>query len=89
MTVRKNITFHSQEGMCLEATLRIPEHGIRGCAIIIAGSGQVDRDGNAPSSAPPLYQKINLYRDIADTLAREGIATLTYDKRSMPHYLEE
>lgn len=44
--------------------------------IVIAGSGPVDRDGNA---GPML--RGDTYRELAAALARHGVATLRYDKR--------
>jgi hypothetical protein len=43
-------------------------------ALIIAGSGPTDRDGNAPGLSP------NSYKWLAEGLAAKGIATLRYDK---------
>jgi alpha-beta hydrolase superfamily lysophospholipase len=47
-------------------------------AIIIAGSGPTDRDGNNP-----LGVKANSYKLIAEGLAKQGIASLRYDKRAV------
>jgi pimeloyl-ACP methyl ester carboxylesterase len=47
-------------------------------ALIIAGSGPVDRDGNA---AP--QPALNYYRKLAAALAAQGIASLRYDKRGI------
>ncbi len=44
-------------------------------ALIIAGSGPTDRDGNQPN------MKNNSLRFLAENLAERGIATLRYDKR--------
>ena len=46
-------------------------------AIIIAGSGPTDRDGNQPS------MKSNAYKMLSDALFLNNIATLCYDKRSI------
>lgn len=46
-------------------------------ALIIAGSGPVDRDGNAPTL------KLNMYKKLATSLADGGIATIRYDKRGI------
>jgi pimeloyl-ACP methyl ester carboxylesterase len=48
-------------------------------ALIIAGSGPTDRDGNSPL----LPGKNNSLKLLADALARHGIATLRYDKRGI------
>ena len=45
-------------------------------ALIIAGSGPVDRDGNSL----PAFQT-NSYKSLAEQLKQKGIATLRYDKR--------
>ncbi len=48
-------------------------------ALIIAGSGPTDRDGNTPA----LPGKNNSLRMLADGLAARGIASLRYDKRGI------
>ena len=55
------------------ATGRIP------VAVIIAGSGPTDRNGNSLMGIRP-----NSYAQLAWRLAERGIATLRYDKRGMP-----
>lgn len=45
--------------------------------IIIAGSGKVDRNGNAPK------MPFNMYKQLSDYLLTNGIATLRYDKRGV------
>ncbi len=47
-------------------------------AVIIAGSGPTDRDGNSP-----LGVSAGTYRLLAEGLASEGISTLRYDKRGV------
>ncbi|MGJ5177895.1 alpha/beta hydrolase [Bradyrhizobium oligotrophicum] len=44
-------------------------------ALLIAGSGSTDRDGNGPQLKPATLKKL------AEQLAARGIATLRYDKR--------
>ena len=46
-------------------------------ALIIAGSGPTDRDGNNMS------MKNNSLKMLAEALAKEGIASLRYDKRGI------
>lgn len=46
-------------------------------ALIIAGSGPTDRDGNAPGL------QLNMYRKVAGALAERGIASIRYDKRGI------
>lgn len=47
-------------------------------AVIIAGSGPTDRDGNNPGGV-----RASTYRLLAEGLAQQGIATLRYDKRGV------
>ena len=47
-------------------------------ALIIAGSGPTDRDGNNPLSV-----KANSYKLVAESLAKQGIASLRYDKKGV------
>jgi alpha-beta hydrolase superfamily lysophospholipase len=64
----------------LEGTYLRPEgHGPFPAALIIAGSGPTDRDGNAPV----VGLKTNAYRLLAEALAAAGIASLRYDKRGI------
>ena len=44
-------------------------------ALLIAGSGSIDHDGNGPKVKPATLKKL------AEQLAARGIATLRYDKR--------
>ena len=65
----------------LAATLTLPR-GVAGrvpVAVIIAGSGPTDRNGNSMLGIRP-----NSYAQLAWRLAERGIATLRYDKRGMP-----
>jgi pimeloyl-ACP methyl ester carboxylesterase len=48
-------------------------------AVIIAGSGPTDRNGNSMMGIRP-----NAYAQLAWRLAERGIATLRYDKRALP-----
>src|SRR5438093_7822964 len=73
-------TIHSGH-LGLGATLTVPR-GARGTvpiAVIIAGSGPTDRNGNSLMGIRP-----NSYAQLAWRLAERGIATLRYDKRGMP-----
>ncbi len=47
--------------------------------VLVAGSGPTDRDGNNPG----IPVKIDVLRQIAELLARAGIASLRYDKRGI------
>src|SRR6266540_6436407 len=65
----------------LGATLTVPR-GTTGrvpVVVIIAGSGSTDRNGNSMMGIRP-----NSYAQLAWRLAERGIASLRYDKRSMP-----
>ncbi len=68
-------------GLGLAATLTLPR-GAAGpipVAVIIAGSGPTDRNGNSVMGIRP-----NSYAQLAWRLAERGIATLRYDKRGLP-----
>jgi len=63
----------------LHGTLQLPAlQGKVPVVLIIAGSGPTDRDGNSR-----LGVRCNAYRMLADSLQRDGIATLRYDKRGI------
>ena len=65
----------------LHGTLRLPA-GTTGAvpvALIIAGSGPTDRDGNSAH----LPGKNNGLQMLAEVLAKQGIASLRYDKRGI------
>ncbi len=67
--------------LALGGTLTVPR-GVAGrvpVAVIIAGSGPTDRNGNSLMGIRP-----NSYAQLAWRLAERGIATLRYDKRGMP-----
>lgn len=62
----------------LHGTLEFPAgHGPFPVALIIAGSGPTDRDGNDAA----LGLNTDCYRLLAQYLARRGVASLRYDKR--------
>ena len=64
----------------LRAVLELPEgEGPFPVALIIAGSGPTDRDGNSPE----LAGRNNSLKMLAEDLALKGIATLRYDKRGV------
>lgn len=67
-------------GGTLKGTLLTPTEASRPpVVLIIAGSGPTDRDGNSPL----LPGKNNSLRQLADSLAAHGIASLRYDKRGV------
>jgi len=60
----------------IDAVLTMPANVERPpVALLIAGSGSVDRDGNGPQLKPATLKKL------AEDLAAHGIASLRYDKR--------
>lgn len=62
----------------LHGTLELPKRrGPYPVALIIAGSGPTDRNGNDAAAG----LETNCYLELADALARDGIASLRYDKR--------
>jgi hypothetical protein len=62
----------------IHGTLLIPEAKTPvQVALIIAGSGPTDRDGNNP------MMKNNSLKMLAESLAKNGIASLRYDKRAI------
>jgi uncharacterized protein len=66
------------EGTTTYGTLEVPAHrsGSRvAAALLLAGSGPTDRDGNQPPDLMP-----NTLRQIAGALGRMGIMTLRFDK---------
>lgn len=60
-------------------TMRTPDGETRAAAVIIAGSGPTDRDGNSPQFGIVSSS----YRLLAEGLADHGIATVRYDKRGV------
>jgi alpha-beta hydrolase superfamily lysophospholipase len=64
----------------LAGTLLLPAgEGPCPAALLIAGSGPTDRDGNNPLLPAPLDN----IRRLAEALAARGVATLRYDKRGV------
>lgn len=76
--VEKDVSFESA-GVTLSGTLALPgaQTPTQRVVLIVAGSGPVDRDGNAPGF------RMDGYRQLAQTLARGGIASFRYDKRGV------
>lgn len=71
------ITLQTATGV-LYGTLTIPENARRmPVALIIAGSGPTDRDGNNP------VMKNNSLKILSADLSKNGIASLRYDKRGI------
>lgn len=62
----------------LHGTLLTPEGPTRAAALIIAGSGPTNRDGNSPMGV-----SASSYRLLAEGLADQGVATVRTDKRGV------
>lgn len=78
---QRDVTYPGFSGVTLAGTLVIPAHKAGAKVpgvIIIAGSGPVDRNGNEGTALVT-----NLYSQLADQLAQQGIASLRYDKRGV------
>jgi pimeloyl-ACP methyl ester carboxylesterase len=75
--IERDVTFPSGD-LTLSGTLTLPDTGAP-CPVVllIAGSGQVDRDENHKK------MRINVFRDVTDHLAGLGIGTFRYDKRGV------
>ncbi len=81
-TKERPVRFAGTGGVSLAGTLLMPlfsEIQYVPGIVLIAGSGPTDRNGNNPL-AP---ERIDLLKDIAELLARNGIASLRYDKRGI------
>ena len=77
MPTEREITFPSGS-LQLAGTLRLPDARLPCPAVLlIPGSGQVDRDENAPKA------RLNALYEIAVTLSEQGIASLRFDKRGV------
>ncbi|MGN6640931.1 MAG: serine aminopeptidase domain-containing protein [Mucilaginibacter sp.] len=63
----------------IHGTLTMPKNasGKIPVVLIIAGSGPTDRNGNSPG----LDLRTNAYRELAEGLGKNGIASVRYDKR--------
>jgi pimeloyl-ACP methyl ester carboxylesterase len=81
-TKQRDVRFEGRGGVTLAGTLMLPLYSeiqaVPGI-VLVAGSGPTDRNGNNPL-APT---RIDLLKDIAELLARNGIASLRYDKRGI------
>lgn len=68
----------------IDAVLSVPDHVEKPpVALLIAGSGSTDRDGNGPQLKPATLRKLS------DALMAQGIATLRYDKRGAGGWKKE
>jgi dipeptidyl aminopeptidase/acylaminoacyl peptidase len=76
----EEVTFESEE-IALAGTLTMPKgEGPWPGIVLITGSGAQDRDENSPG---PGGLKLGIFRTIADSLTRRGIAVLRYDDRGV------
>ena len=76
--ISKEVTLETETGTLYGTLLRPAAEGTFPVALIIAGSGPTDRNGNSPLGVNSNYLKM-----LADSLARHGIASLRYDKRGV------
>lgn len=77
--VRQSELSFSSGNLTLQGTLALPSGaGPWPAAVIIAGSGPTDRDGNT------MMGKTGTYAMVAAALAERGIASFRYDKRGLP-----
>ncbi len=76
-TRRYAVTQPAGLSLTLEGTLTLPANQAKKMPVVllIAGSGPTDRNGNAPGMT------MNMYHQLADSLAKRGVAVLRYDKR--------
>ncbi len=75
--VDQNVTFQS-DGMTIYGTYRHPVNSSSKvpAALLIAGSGPTDRNGNSPLE----NGSVNTLKTLADWFSTDGVATLRYDK---------
>jgi len=81
-TKERPVRFAGSGGVTLAGTLALPMiseiQKVPG-VVLVAGSGPTDRDGNNPL----IPARVDLLKEIAQALARAGIASLRYDKRGI------
>src|SRR6202008_100345 len=79
---QRQVRFAGSGGVTLAGTLLLPlisEIQYVPGVVLVAGSGPTDRDGNNAL----VQVLIDLLKENAELLARAGIASLRYDKRSI------
>jgi dienelactone hydrolase len=77
---RQEAVLHGAGHISLKGEFWVPTgHGPFSAALLLAGSGNVDRNGNLVDD--PIF-KPKLLKDLADFLVAQGIAVLHYDKPS-------
>ena len=72
-----SLTVDAGEGYPLDALLTLPDGEVKAGIVLVQGSGPSDKDESIGGNAP--------FRDLANGLAVQGIASLRYDKRSYAH----
>lgn len=79
-TLQQDITHPANATLTLEGTLTLPLRPKKTMPVIllIAGSGPTDRNSN---SAIPGFDSIYTFRQLAEGLAKQGVAVFRYDKR--------
>ncbi len=80
------VTFIGHGGLELRGSLQMPEKrgSLVPAVLLLPGSGPTDRDGN---QMPAIIT--DLLKQIAERLAKEGYASLRFDKRATPGYARE
>ncbi|RVW02298.1 alpha/beta hydrolase [Rhodococcus spongiicola] len=74
----EEVSFISGDGTKLVGALAVPSGGGQGpVALILSGSGEIDRDGDHRKMA------IGVSRALAHALAENGVASLRFDKRGV------
>lgn len=82
--INQEVTFEGVGGLRLNGTLTLPAgSGKFPAMLLLPGSGPTDRDGNSPL-LPTL--KMDVLKEIAERLAKVGIASYRYDKRAVRTY---
>jgi uncharacterized protein len=76
----KKVDFPGADGLILHGTLVRPAGTKLPAVVLLPGSGPTDRDGNQGALVT------DLLKQIADRLAKEGIASLRFDKRATSVY---
>ena len=80
--VEEPVQLNTETGT-IHGTLLMPDSEKAPVALLIAGSGASDRDGNAsPGPGMPTLE-LNILKLLAVGLANEGIATVRFDKRGV------
>lgn len=77
----REVVFKGEGGTSLAGTFQFPEESAGSkvpALVLLAGSGPTDRDGNQPP-----MMTTDLLKQIAQALAKRGVATLRFDKRGM------